>query len=286
LTPEVSVIVPVRDGASSLPALLDSLEAQQLDNDRYEVIIVDNASRDGTAEIAAARDVRVVDEPTPNRSGARNAGARAARADLFAFVDADCRATPQWLRELLRCRGRAPLVAGKVELETRPEPNAIERFESRWRFNQVAAVAHGWAATANLLCERAAFESIGGFDSAYSQNGEDVDFGVRAGRAGFPISYCSQAVVRHDAEWELRPVIRRAFFHGYGAVQLLRRLGMGHIAWRHPRAIISPRTALSFHAIDPASLPRGDRITYAALAMLNYASRVTGSAWASLARVR
>jgi GT2 family glycosyltransferase len=284
--PEVSVVVPVRDGAGSLPALLDSLEAQTLDDDRYEVVIVDNGSRDGTAEIAASRGVRVVSEPRPNRSGARNAGARAAAGDVFAFVDADCRATPQWLAELLACRGRAPLIAGKVDIDTRPSPNAVERFESLWRFKQEAGVRQGWAATANLLVEREAFDAIGGFDTTYRHIGEDVDFCVRAGRAGYGLEFCASALVYHEAERELGAVLRRSFFHGYSAVQVLRRLGAGHVAWRDPVRLVSPRAALRFYGIDEGSLGRRERVHQSALAMSSYAGRVAGSAWASLVRVR
>lgn len=284
--PEISVVVPVRDGAASLPALLASLAAQDLDRDRYEVVVVDNASRDGSAEIAASHGARVASEPRPNRSRARNAGARSARGDVFAFIDADCRATPGWLSALLACRGRAPLVAGKVDIETREEPNAIERFEQRWRFNQEAGVEQGWAATANLLVEREAFEAVGGFDPAYRHIGEDVDFCLRARHAGFGLAFCETALVRHEAEHELSPVIRRSFFHGYSAAQVLRRLGVGHVAWHNPGIVLSAAAALRFHGIDRDALPRRDRRVHAALARASYASRVAGSLWASFVRAR
>jgi GT2 family glycosyltransferase len=284
--PDVSVVVPVRDGAGSLPALLGSLAAQDLERERFEVIVVDNGSRDGSAEVAAGRGARVVTEPQPNRSRARNAGVRAARADVLAFIDADCVATPQWLGALLRCRGRAPLVAGPVKIETHTPPNAIERFESAWRFDQESGVKQGWAATANLMAERAAFDAIGGFDTEYPHIGEDVDFCVRAGRAGFGLAYCQEAVVLHDAEHELGPVLRRAFFHGFSAAQVLRRLGVGQVAWRHPRPLVSPRMALAVHGIAADALPPRERVTQSALAGATYASRVAGSAWASLRRAR
>jgi GT2 family glycosyltransferase len=286
VTPEVSVVVPVRDGAQSLPALLGSLAAQDLPDSRYEVIVIDNGSRDGSADVAAAHGARVVSEPQPNRSRARNAGARAAQADALAFIDADCVATPGWLSALLACRGRAPLVAGPVQIETNSPPNAIERFESAWRFDQEKGVKQGWAATANLLAERSAFEAIGGFDTEYPHIGEDVDFCIRAGRAGYALAYCSEAVVLHDAEHELGPVLRRAFFHGFSAAQVLRRLGVGQVAWRHPRPLLSPRMALAVHGIAADTLGRRERVTQTALATATYASRVAGSAWASLRRVR
>jgi GT2 family glycosyltransferase len=283
---EVSVVVPVRDGASSLPTLMQSLAAQDLDAERYEVIVVDNASRDGSGDLATSLGARVAFEAIPNRSRARNAGAKAARTDLFAFIDADCAASPRWLTALLSCRGQAPLVAGPVKIETQTPANAIERFESFWRFDQASAVAQGWAATANLMVERSAFDAVGGFDPGYRHIGEDVDFCLRARRAGFELGFCEAAVVGHDAERELGPVIRRAFFHGYSAAQASRRLGVGHVAWRHPRPMLSPSAALAFHSIGADSIRRPERRTLAALASATYASRVVGSMWASLRRVR
>lgn len=283
---EISVVVPVRDGASSLPTLLNSLATQDLDTDRYEVIVVDNASRDGSAEVATAYGARVVSEPVANRSRARNTGARAAHADLLAFTDADCVVSREWLSSLLARRDKAPLVSGPVEITTGESPNAIERFETFWRFAQADAARQGWAATANLMVERRAFEAIGGFDTTYRHIGEDVDFCLRARRAGHRLAYCERAVVNHAAEHELRAVMKRAFFHGYSAAQVLRRLGVGHSAWRDPWPAVWPGAALAFHAIPTTSLSSRDRLTLSALGMAAYASRVAGSAWASVRRVR
>lgn len=222
----------------------------------------------------------------PNRSRARNAGVKAARADLLAFIDADCTASPQWLSALLACRGSAPLIAGQVEIEMQTPANSIERFEAFWRFDQEASVAQGWAATANLLVERSAFEAVGGFDDKYRHIGEDVDFCLRARRSGFELGFCKAAVVRHGAERTLGPVIRRAFFHGYSSAQVLRRTGVGHVAWRHPRPLISPRAALAWHSVPPDRISGSEGHRLAAVAYAAYAARVGGSLWAVLRRAR
>jgi GT2 family glycosyltransferase len=277
----------VRDGAESLPALLDSLASQDLGREAYEVVVVDNASRDATAEVAAARGARVVSEPRPNRSLARNAGARAAQSDLFAFTDADCVADSGWLAALLACHARdgSPLIAGNIQIVTKDAPNQVERFERCWRFAQEAGVRQGWAATANLLVARHAFQAVGGLDANYRHIGEDVDFCLRAGRAGFPLAYCDSALILHDAECELGPLLRRSFFHGYSAAQVRRRLGIGHVAWRDPK-FLSPRRALRFFSVDVSELSARERRVQAALATTTYASRVAGSIWASLLRAR
>jgi GT2 family glycosyltransferase len=284
--PELSVVIPAREAEHSLPHLLGSLSRQTLARGRYEVIVVENGSNDRTAEVAAANGARVIHEPVANRSRARNAGVNAAKSGLIAFTDADCYATPTWLEAFLACRGRAPLVAGNVVITTEDSPNAVERFESIWRFAQEAWAADGWAATANLLVERSAFEAVGGFDPAYRHIAEDADFCLRAGRAGFPLGYCGDAVITHEAERELGPLLRRAFFHGYSSTQAIRRLGFGHSAWREPRPIVSPRAALATVGVDAAQLTGAERRRLGPLASATYASRFAGSVWAVLNRAR
>lgn len=285
-SPDVSVVIPVRDGAASLPALLASLDAQTLSRGRFEVVVVDNGSRDATPQIARAAGAVVAVEPVANRSRARNAGIAVARAPLVAFTDVDCVAAPDWLAALVECEDRAALIAGHVETTTRPAPNAIERLERAWRFAQEHWVRLGWAATANLAVRRRTLETIGGFDPVYRHIGEDADLCLRAVRAGFPLAFCGSAVVFHDAETTLRPMLQRSFRHGYGAHQVLRRLGTGHVAWTDPAPVLSGSAALRRHGVVPEALDRGERRRLGALAQASYAARIAGSAWAELRRAR
>jgi O-antigen biosynthesis protein len=284
--PEISVVIPVRNGARSLPPLLASLRRQTLAAERFEVVVVDNASSDATATVARAAGATVVAEPVANRSRARNRGIEAARADHLAFTDADCVASEGWLEALLDCRGEAPLVAGPVEITTRHPPNAVERLEARWRFAQEHWVLQGWAATANLCVERAALDAVGGFDPAYRQIGEDADLCLRARRAGLPIGWCPGAVVRHEAESSLRPMLSRAVRHGYGANQALHRVEAGHRAWADPVPAFRGGAALERLGIPPASLDPADRRRLGRLARLAYVGRMAGSLWYELQRPR
>ena len=285
--PEVSVIVPVRNGAKSLPPLLSSLFEQTLARERYEVIVVDNDSSDGTAEVAANHGARVVQEPIANRSRARNRGAAAARTRLYAFTDADCVAHPGWLEGLLGCAHAAPLVAGEIRLKVSDEPNTIERFEQRWRFAQEAWVRQaGWAATANLLVDADAFDGIGGFDSSWRHIGEDADFCLRARAAGHGLDYCPGAVIEHEGESELRPMLRRFFLHGYSVNQAYYRFGLGERAWRHPRKALVGDGALRDIGHRPDAFDPQEWRRMARLARLGYAARIAGSVWAEMRRAR
>lgn len=283
---EISVIVPVRDGAGHLAALLDSLAAQTLAAERFEVIVVDNASRDGTSAVARRAGALVVHEPVPNRSRARNRGVKAAGSDLFAFTDADCVAHPGWLDTLLGCGTSAPLLAGPVRTTTGDPPNAVERFEALWRFSQESWTQQGWAATANLRVRRDAFAAVGGFDPAYPHNAEDADFCIRAGRAGLRLAFCPGAYVCHPGERRLAPMLRRAFWHGHGASQALRRIGVGQETWRDPVPLVRGDRAMAQIGLAPGALEGDEWRRMRRLARLAYAARFLGSIWATVSRAR
>lgn len=285
--PEISVIVPVRNGEPTLPRLLESLKTQTLAASRFELVVVDNDSRDATARIAQAAGARVVHEPIANRARARNAGAAVARGGLYAFTDADCVADAAWLEALLGCAHEAPLMAGEVKVRQRARPNAIERFEGLWRFGQEAWVkGQGWAATANLLVTAQAFHAVGGFDPTWRHIGEDVDFCFRARAAGFDLGFCPDAVVEHAAEHELRPFLRRCFLHGYSVNQAFYRLGAGYRAWRDPVPALIGDRALRQLGREPHQFDAREWQRMARLARLGYAARVAGSIWGELARAR
>lgn len=285
--PQISVIVPVRNGARSLPALLASLEQQTLPRDRFELIVVDNGSSDATAEVAARGGATVVSEPVAGRSRARNRGAASAATNLYAFTDADCIADPRWLERLLACADRAPLVAGEVRLRVSSQPNAIERFEQLWRFGQEAWVrAQGWAATANLLVHADAFERVGGFDPAWRHIAEDADFCLRARAAGIGLEFCSEAVVEHVGERHLAPLLRRFFLHGYSSNQAWYRIGVGYRAWRDPLPALVGDSALRSFGRAPEGFEPGEWQRMARLARAGHAARVAGSLLAEVERAR
>ena len=248
--------------------------------------MVDNASRDATAAVARGLGARVAHEPVANRSRARNRGVAEARAGLIAFTDADCVATPGWLSGLLSCGDPSPLRAGPVLVRTGEPPNLVERFEALWRFGQEAWVKQGWAATANLCVTRDAFERTGGFDPAYRHIGEDVDFCVRARRAGLSLGWCPGAVVTHATEDRLWPVLKRSFFHGYSSGQCWHRVGLGQRAWQDPLPALAGDRALRQFGASPDGFRPDEWRRLSRIARGAHAARVLGSLWGETRRAR
>jgi len=102
MDPLISAVVCTHNRATQLRRALASLAAQTLPADRYEIVVVDNASTDATRdlvtrELAGLPQLRYVFEPALGVSRARNAGWRAARAPLVAYLDDDAVAAPDWL---------------------------------------------------------------------------------------------------------------------------------------------------------------------------------------------
>jgi len=192
----ITVIVPARDAATTLPDTLEGLGEQQFDGD-WEVVVVDDGSSDETPRIAAESPVvsRVITMSGVGPARARNAGARDARGALLAFLDADCRPAPGWLAAGAAALSCADLVLG----ETRPrQDQPAGPFDRSLSVTGCSPLFE----SANLFVRRELFERLAGFESwlgpqTGKELGEDVWFGWRARRCGARIDSCPRALVHH-----------------------------------------------------------------------------------------
>ena len=189
-------MVATRDRDARLGELLASLRAQTLPPDRFEVVVVDDGSVDGTAALLAARpDVRVVPRDVGRGpAAARNDGWRVTRAPLVAFTDDDCVAAPGWLAALVAASAGAP--GAVVQGRTAPREDERDRLGP---FSRSLWVEGGpYYQTCNIAYPRSLLERLGGFDAgAFPFVGEDTDLAWRAIEAGASIAYAPEAVVNH-----------------------------------------------------------------------------------------
>lgn len=244
----MSVVVPVRDGARDIDECLDAIAAQQ-GSPAFEVIVVDNGSRDATATVARRHRVgaRVIEERRPGSYAARNAGLDVAAGDVIAFTDADCRPSPFWLQRGVAAMVGADLVGGAIEMDRDPGGRSWARYDRAMYLDQRHLVeADGFAATANLFVRRAAIEDVGRFDASLRSSG-DLEFCRRAVAAGHRLVYAPDAVVHHRPRTTLVATWR-----------LHRRLGAG---W----AVLAARGEWPRVSDDPALRPRlGDVVSRSA----------------------
>ncbi|MGH2953102.1 MAG: glycosyltransferase family 2 protein [Solirubrobacterales bacterium] len=227
--PAVSVVVATRDRERRLAALLRSLADQTLDESQYEVVVVDDASRDGAAALlrseadAAGYELRPVMLPTSGGPArARNIGWRAARAPLVAFTDDDCEADPRWLERCLRAAERSP--GAIVQGRTAPNPAELDRIGPFSHTRDVDGSGPWWFETCNIVYPRELLERLDGFDEGFPEAlGEDTDLGWRALAAGAERALAPEALVYHAVE-DLGPVGHlRMALRGADGVLIFRR---------------------------------------------------------------
>ncbi len=177
----LAVVVPAHDEAGELPRTLDGLRGHlEVLGRAFELVVVDNASTDATAEVARAHGARVVAEPHRQISRVRNTGAAHTEGDCLLFVDADTWPTRELLEAAL-AELDAGACGGGALVAMEALPNRVYRWGLR-AWNALAA-RFSLAAGCFVFARRDAFEAIGGFDERYYA-GDEVILSRRLKRWG------------------------------------------------------------------------------------------------------
>jgi glycosyltransferase involved in cell wall biosynthesis len=209
------VVIAVFDGERFLAEAIASAKAQTYSP--LEIIVVDDGSRDGSAELAAKLGAQVLRRPHRGVSAARNAGIAAARGDLIAFLDADDR----WPVERLAVQAerfiRRPelgFVLGRARLFLDPGSPRPE-----W-FTDDLAMGKSVLARLTLVAKRGLFERVGGFDESIDIC-EDFDWLVRGREAEIPYEVLHDVVLEYRVHGANTGLLRRADLEA-GLLRMLR----------------------------------------------------------------
>ncbi len=238
-TPDVTVVVPVRDRAAELDRCLAAAGAG------HRVLVVDDGSQDPDAvtAVCAARGAQVVHRDRNGGPGpARNSALRMISTELVAFLDSDCIPPPGWITELAG-HFADPLVAAVAPRIVAAGPGAgSSPLDLGDRPARVAPMTRvSYLPTAALLLRRAALGA--GFDEAL-RYGEDVDLIWRLIEAGWRVRYDPAVRVPHAEPRTRTALLARRFRYGTSAAPL---------ALRHPGAlaplVLQPWPALTMAAL-------------------------------------
>lgn len=212
--PQLSVIIPVWNGEDEIQGVLGALAAQDVPSDRFEVIVVDNGSTDGTAEAAKRYPfARVLHEARPGSYAARNLAIRKAAGRFLLFTDADCIPASNWVRKALEFaeqHGPRTLVGGRVEIFRLPEagPYSSRYDQLTAGFNQKWNIENRMCITANWLCSKAMLERVGLFNPSLLSGG-DCDCAGRLADAGYSLIYEHDLAVKHPTRASFRELIKK-----------------------------------------------------------------------------
>lgn len=209
----ISVIIPVYNNPRDLPECLSALIAASPAG--AEIIVVDDASTDDTASVAARLGVRVLRLSKNSGPGAaRNYGARHAQGDILFFVDADVIVAPEAVRRVATVFEEQPHFAAVFgSYDARPRAKGVVSQYRNLLHHFVHQQGNPEASTFWAGCgaiRRSVFMAIGGFDEQRFPRSsiEDIELGYRLQRAGYRILLDKTIQGTHLKKWTLPAVIR------------------------------------------------------------------------------
>lgn len=219
--PAVSVIVPAYNAAHTLRACLGSLCAQTYPQTKFEILVVDNDSRDDTRAMieSFAPRVRYLHKERRGRSAAQNCGIAHARSEIVALTDADCTAEPEWLARVIEPLHDETVGVAGGAIRSMPTTNAIELFGEQIHNQEKAICVYKppYVATANWASPRKLLLDAGGFDETLVR-GQDTDMAWRILQTGKRLVYQPAAVIYHRNEGTVGAWFRAGCLHGYYSV--------------------------------------------------------------------
>ena len=195
-------VIPTLNEERFLPRCLASLHDLDYPADRYFIQVVDNHSIDRTPDIVRAHGASLIEAEKRSIGFSRNTGAFSRKADLIAFLDADCLADRAWLRRAAQNFTSPEVVAaGAYPLVLVSESNALQiAWAALCRREDSGVHRVDWLPTANLVVRADRFGAIGGFNETLTTC-EDVDLGYRLSAQGV-VLYDPSMIVYHLREPE------------------------------------------------------------------------------------
>lgn len=216
MKPKVSIVIPTFGLLNYLQACLNSVIKHTTGS--YEIIVVDNGSRDGTIEfLKTVPQVNLIaNGQNLGFSRACNKGLAAAKGEYVVFLNNDTLVIPGWLEALVNCLERDTTLGAAGSKLLYPFTNVVQHagivfierngliepfhiyYKVRDGYSGVNKARQFQAVTgACLMVKKKVTEQIGGFDAAFLNGYEDVDLCLRIREAGWGILYCPQSVVYH-----------------------------------------------------------------------------------------
>ncbi|NNG17971.1 MAG: glycosyltransferase family 2 protein [Gemmatimonadales bacterium] len=215
----LSIIVPVHQGAHILPQSLGALAESDLPRDSWELIVVDDASTDGTAQVAAqyADTVMTLGRKPQGPSYARNRGVEAARGDVIVFIDADVCVHRETLGRFVKIFVENPgfsAVFGSYDAAP-PAPGLVSQYRNllhHWVHQQNGGDAETFWAGCGAV-RREVFLEAGMYDEWHFSRPqiEDIELGHRLKALGHQISLEPNIQATHLKRWTLRNMIATDF---------------------------------------------------------------------------
>jgi O-antigen biosynthesis protein len=236
--PRISVVVCTYNGSRTLRDTLRGL--QEIEYPDYEVIVVDDGSRDNSAAIAREFGARVISTENRGLSSARNTGMEAATGEIVAYIDDDAYPDPHWLGYLAAMfRNTIYAAIGGPNIAP-PGDGSIAECVVNAPGGPVHVLLSDTEAEhipgCNMAFRKTHLQAIGGFDPKFRTAGDDVDVCWRIQQRGWKIGFSAAAMVWHHRRNSIRTYWKQQQGYGKAEAQLERKWpekynAVGHIKW-------------------------------------------------------
>jgi glycosyltransferase involved in cell wall biosynthesis/serine acetyltransferase len=236
--PEISVVIATYNRQDLLRRLLEQLDAQTLDPSRYEVVAVDDGSKEDTrATLSNLRTryvYRIERQENAGAAAARQRGVELASGRIIVFLDDDMQVKPDFLEQHLKRHESGPpgntVVLGRLRPDAKlAEMPLFERFYARVMKAQNDELADGKPVrghniyTGNVSMPKALFLRAGGFDPQFRAL-EDEELGVRLEKAGATFAFANEAESVHGSDWtSMKRWMDRAYRDGIYQTKLSKK---------------------------------------------------------------
>lgn len=228
-TLDVTIVIPSYNRPKQLEACLARLA--ELDGGPYPTIVVDDGSPTPMEPVckAAGDWVTCLRQENAGPGLARNAGVAAATTTLICFIDDDCYARPDWVRQLVAAHAGAAgrVVGGRIvnQLTSNAFSSASQSLCSYlYDYYQSHGSEMTFFTTNNMCFRREDFLQVGGFSADFPVASEDRDLSLRWKAWGGSLVYCEQATVEHAHRLNLRSFWKQHANYGRGARDLHRAM--------------------------------------------------------------
>lgn len=220
----ISIIVPVYNEENNIRFLIKRLLNLNFPKDKYEIIVVDNNSKDDTPEIIKKYKVIYLNEKKQSSYATRNRGAKKAKGNILAFIDGDCVPDKEWLKNAnthFINNKNVDIIAGDITLSINYSIplKLIDIYQLiTMGERQRNSEKEGKCSGGNLIVKRKIFEKIGYFDKRLISGG-DGEWTKRATQYGFKIRYYEDVKIYHPPEGFFS-LFKRSIRIGYGIAQI------------------------------------------------------------------
>lgn len=236
--PFFSVVVCSYNGSATIRQTLEGLKRLKYLN--FEVIVVNDGSKDNTADIAKEYLVNLITTTNKGLSSARNTGMYNAKGEIIAYIDDDAYPDEQWLHYLASAYLNSTHAAMGGPNTIPPEDGPIATCVANAPGGPVHVLTSDEIAEhvpgCNFSVRKDILEKIGGFDPIYRAAGDDVDVCWRIQQAGHTIGFHPSALVWHHRRNSIKDYWKQQ--KGYGKAEALLEAkwphkynGFGHLAW-------------------------------------------------------